>query len=113
LITNGTISGVPDGFDLTTNEILPWELENIQNALEREAIDITNHAIDEAANDHIPLVKLLEAILVGRPTSKDLPGNQFGRVPGINFEHVLDDGRWYRVKAAWDKGYIVITTHTF
>lgn len=102
-----------DGFDLTTDEILPWELENIQSALEYEAIDITDHAVDEAANDGISITKLLEAILVGRPISKDPPGSRFGRVPGINFEHVLDDGRWYRVKVAWDKGYIVITTHTF
>jgi hypothetical protein len=101
-----------NGFDFTTDEILDWELEMIHRALLEQRILIENHAADEARNDKIKLVEVLQAILVGTATLKDLPGNTLGRVPGVNFEHRLDDGRWIRVKVGWLSGYAVITTHT-
>ncbi len=101
-----------NSFDFTTDEILDWELEMIHQALLEQHIRIENHAADEARNDNIKLVEVLQTILVGTATIKDLPGNALGRVPGVNFEYQLDDGRWIRVKVGWLSGYAVITTHT-
>ena len=99
-------------FDFSTTEISRDELSAIHDALVFQEIDISPHAEREAAAENIPLVTLLETILVGRPVSKDLPGNDKKRVPGINFEHQMDDGRWIRVKVAWVDGYFIITVHT-
>jgi hypothetical protein len=101
---------VPDAFDFSTSEILAWELERIHQALLRKQIRIEPHAVTEADNDNIPLVKILEAILVGIPISKDLPNNILNRVPGINFEH-RHETKWFRVKVAFIGQYAVITVH--
>jgi hypothetical protein len=79
---------MPQPFDFTTSEILDWELEN---ALDKQEIGITQHAADAAADDNLTLIQLLEAVLVGRPVSKDLPDNKHLRLPGINFEHQTGD----------------------
>ncbi len=98
-------------FDFSTTEILDWELKNIDNALLREEIGITEHAAFAAKDDGLLLVELLEAILVGTPVSKDLPNNALGRKAGINFEHRIRDKRWIRVKVAWTRGYAIITAY--
>ena len=99
-----------DAFDFTTSEILDWELEKIHNALLREEVGISRHAKDAARDDNISLVQLLESILIGTAVSKDLPNNLLERVPGINYEHQIDD-RWIRVKVAWFEGYVVVTAY--
>ena len=102
---------MPDTFDFTTSDILDWELNLIQNALDRQQIEITDHAFEAAQEDNIPPVALLETILIGVAVSKDLPDNQLQRVPGINFEHCIKDGRWIRVKVAWINNYAIITVY--
>ena len=99
-----------DAFDFTTSKILDWELEKIHNALLREEIRISRHARDAAKDDNISLVQLLETILIGTPVSKDLANNALERIPGINFEHRIDN-RWIRVKVAWFEHYIVVTAY--
>ena len=99
-----------DAFDFTISEILDWELEKIHNALLREEVGISRHAKDAARDDNISLVQLLESILIGTAVSKDLPNNLLERVPGINYEHQIDD-RWIRVKVAWFEGYVVVTAY--
>jgi hypothetical protein len=99
-------------FDFSTPEILQSELDAIHEALIFQELDVTPHAEREAAAEKIPLLALLEAVLVGRPVSKDLPKNNLNRVAGINFEHQMDDKRWIRVKVAWVDGFFVITVHT-
>lgn len=98
-------------FDFSTTEILDWELKNIDNALLREEIRITKHAQLAAQEDNVSFVQLFEAILVGTPVSKDLPDNKLNRIPGINYEHKIKDGRWIRIKVAWLEGYAVITVY--
>lgn len=99
-----------EAFDFSTSEILEWELERIHQALLRKQIRIEPHATVEANHDNIPLVKVLEAILVGIPVSKDLPNNPLKRIPGINYEHQYQAG-WFRVKVAFIGQYAVITVH--
>jgi hypothetical protein len=99
-------------FDLSTIEITRAELNAIHEALVFQEIDITPHAERAANDENIPLVAMLEAVLVGRPVSKDLPANDKNRVPGINFEYEMKDRRWIRVKVAWVDGYFIITVHT-
>jgi hypothetical protein len=103
---------VKNGFDFTTDTILQRELDSIHEALIEQEISMSDHAVEAARQDHIPLVKLLETVLVGIATSKDLPNNALDRVPGINFEYRLEDQRLIRVKVAWFDGYWIITTHT-
>ncbi len=102
---------MPDAFDFTTSYILDWELDLIHNALDRQQIEITDHAFLAAQDDNIPPVALLEAVLIGVAVSKDLPDNQLQRIPGINFEHRIKDGRWIRVKVAWINNYAIITVY--
>jgi hypothetical protein len=99
-------------FDFSTDQILAWELDRIHEALIHQEINLTDHAINAAGDEDIPLVDVLEVILVGVASSKDLPGNAQARLPGINFEHRIQDGRNVRVKVAWLDGYWVITVHT-
>lgn len=101
---------MPEAFDFSTSEILDWEIERIHLALLQKQIRIEPHAVTEADYDNIPLVKVLEAILVGIPVSKDLPNNPLNRVPGINYEH-QHESRWFRVKVAFIGKYAVITVH--
>ena len=98
-------------FDFSTTEILDWELKNIDNALLREEIRITKHAQLAAQEDNVSFVQLFEAILVGTPVSKDLPNNKLNRIPEINLDHKIKDGRWIRIKVAWLEGYAVITVY--
>jgi hypothetical protein len=98
--------------DFSTPDILQSELDGIHEALFQQQIGITEHAEFEADTENIPLVSVFEAILVGTAVGKDLPGNALKRVPGINFEHKMNDGRWIRLKVAWIDNYLVITVHT-
>ncbi len=100
------------GFDESTKEILDWELEAIHTALINKEIDIHPHALKAARDENIPPRELLAAILVGRPSEKDLPNNPYQRFVGINFEHQTDDQRFIRVKVTWVGNYLVITAHT-
>jgi hypothetical protein len=100
-----------DAFIFSTSEIQQWELDKINHALLREEIIITTHARRAARDDRVELIYLLEAVLVGVPVSKDLPDNNLQRVPGINFEHRIKDGRWIRVKVAWIEEYAIITVY--
>ena len=78
-------------FDFTTNEILDWELEMIQNALDKQEIEITQHAADAAEDDNLTLIQLLEAVLVGVPVSKDLPDNELQRLIHLSLLNDLCD----------------------
>ena len=99
-------------FDFSTSDILQSELDGIHEALVRQEIEMTPHAVDEATAEGIPIVAVLETIFVGTAVSKDLPGNANQRVPGINFEYKITDGRWVRTKVAWLNGYLIITVHS-
>lgn len=99
-------------FNFSTPEILQSELDAIHQALMLQEIEISPHAEHEADAENIPLSAMLEAILVGTATSKDLPNNALKRIPGINFERQLDDKRWIRTKVAWFDGLILVTVHT-
>ena len=99
-------------FDYTTSKILKSKLDAIHEALERQQISFSEHAESEARAEKISLVKVLEAILIGTAVGKDLPGNPLKRIPGINFEHKIADGRWIRTKVAWVGKYLIITVHT-
>ncbi len=98
------------GFDFSTSEILDWELEAIQRALWQQEIDIDDHALQRARERGITAVQLLEAIVFGEATTKDLPNNVLGRVPGVNFEYQLGT-RWIRIKVAYFDSYFVVTVH--
>ena len=100
------------GFDFSTPEIFDWELEAVHQALMRQEIIVTKHAFDAADEENIPYTAILEAVLVGLAVDKDLPHNSLGRKSGINFEHLLDGGRWIRVKVSWNGAYFVVTVHT-
>ena len=99
-------------FDFSTSNILKSELDAIHEALIQQQIGITEHAEFEANTENIPLIDVFETLLVGTATSKDLPGNLKKRVPGINFEHKIADGRRIRLKVAWLDNYLVITVHS-
>ena len=100
------------GFDFGTAEILEWELEAIHKALMQQKIIIAKHAFDAADDEGIAYTAILETLLVGLAVSKDLPHNPLGRKAGMNFEHLLDDRRWIRVKVSWNGQYFVVTVHT-
>jgi hypothetical protein len=99
-------------FDFSTPEIQQLELDRIHEALVEQEIGVTEHAEFEASVENISLLDIFETLLVGTATRKDLPRNPLRRVPGINFEHKIADGRWVRVKVAWIDEYLVITVHT-
>lgn len=54
---------------------------------------------------------VVHVVLNGTAASKDLPGNDLRRTPGINFEGDALSGGRIRVKVAWLHGYAVVTTH--
>jgi hypothetical protein len=98
--------------NFNTPDILQSELDAIHKALMLQEIFISKHAEAEAEAEEIPLVNMLEAVLVGTAVSKDLPNNSQNRVPGINFEYKIADGRHIRTKVSWFNGFWFITVHT-
>jgi hypothetical protein len=99
-------------FNFSIPEILQSELDAIHEALIFQEIQLSEHAAIEADAENIPLVAILETIFVGTAVSKDQPQNPNNRVPGINFEHKISDGRWIRTKVAWINNFLIITVHT-
>lgn len=52
---------------------------------------------------------VFDVVRNGRPISKDLPNNKYGRQPGINFRGTISDGGEALVKVSW-RGYFFIPT---
>lgn len=99
---------VPEGFDLTTPEVLSWEVEAVWRALDEGRILLSAHAANEAALDGLSFSELLDTIAFYDEVSKDLPGNSLRRAPGLDFDRFLNSGG-VRVKVGWRGEYMVIT----
>jgi hypothetical protein len=100
-----------DAFDLTTTDILQWELELVWRAVELGVIELSQHAERAAADDTVPTAALFRVIRQGLPRSKDI-GMTDDRRPGINFEGKLPGRRWIRIKVSWRMRYVIVTVHT-
>lgn len=96
------------GFDLSTADVLDWELEAIWQALDEGRILLSAHAANEAALDGLDYDDLLDTIAFHDEVSKDRPDNALGRAPGLNFDRVVGRGA-LRVKVGWRGAYIIIT----
>lgn len=100
----------PDtGFDLTTEEVLDWEVEAILAALDAGRLPISDHAANEAALDGLLDDDVYDAISFFDRASKDLPGNPLGRAVGISFERDLGRAT-VLVKVGWRRTYYIVVT---
>jgi hypothetical protein len=105
------VSCLEEAFDLTTTEVVRWELELIRAAVVLKVIILSTHAERAAAAESIPELAIWRVIRDGRARSKDLT-TKGGRKLGINFEAKVRGGRWVRVKVSWLVRYVVVTVHT-
>ena len=69
-------------FDFSTNLIFDWELSGIHEALIRQEINLTEHAINAAGDENIQLVDVLEVILVGTPRQQRFTGKRIEPIAG-------------------------------
>lgn len=99
---------MPHGFDLTTDEVLTWEIEAVWQALDEGRVLLSAHAANEAALDALSYAEVMDTLAFYDDVSKDLPGNALGRAPGLNFDRIKDRGG-VRVKVGWRGEYVVIT----
>jgi hypothetical protein len=99
-----------DAFDLTTPEVLQWELELIWKAIDSAQIVLSEHAQRAATDDAIPRDAVWRVIRDGIRRSKDLDPAGHRKI-GINFEGKVRGGRWIRLKVSWWRRYIVATVH--
>jgi hypothetical protein len=104
------VRSLEEAFDITTTNILQWELELVWRAVELRVVLISQHAWQAAKDDSIPIPAIWRIVLDGVTRSKDIvPEDQ--RKIGINFEGKKRGGGWARVKVSWLVGYIVATVH--
>jgi len=100
-----------EAFDLSTPKPLDWEVARIRQEVRKGNYLVSQHAFTRAQQRGINPREIRRVILDGEAVSKDIPGNPHNRKPGINFEGTLDDGRRFRIKVTWHKGYVVVTVH--
>ena len=99
-----------EGFDFTTEEVQPWETEAIWDAIDQGGLRFSVHAREEMGLDALTRADVLDAISFYDEISKDLPDNDLGRAPGLNFDRHLNTVT-IRVKVGWNwnGSYIDIT----
>jgi hypothetical protein len=105
------VTRLAQAFDLTTTEIVQWELELIWRAEELELLALSTHAAEAADDESIPRAAIRRIVRNGIPRSKDATTRD-GRQIGINFEGKLRRTGWIRTKVTWRNEYIVATVHT-
>jgi hypothetical protein len=98
---------VSNGFDLTTDEVLDWELKAVWLAIDQETLIFSRHARQELSLDALTLEDVVDAICFPDEISKDLPGST--RAPGLNFDRHFARVR-IRVKVGWNGGYYIVVT---
>lgn len=99
-----------EAFDITTTDILQWELELVWRAVELGVIILSQHARQAAEDDSLPEAAIWRIVREGVARSKDVvPGDV--RHVGINFEGKNRGGEWVRVKVSWLVRYVVVTVH--
>jgi hypothetical protein len=104
------VTCVEEAFDLTTTDVVVWELELIRKAEELGLVIISPHAAQAAIDDSIPKAAIWRIVREGFPRSKDL-STQDDRQVGINFEGKRRGGRWFRAKVTWRVEYVIATVH--
>ena len=104
------VTCIGEAFDLTTIDVLQWELELIWRALELDLIHMPRHARRAAEDDSVPFPAVWRIIRDGSPRSKDI-SDVDDRQIGINFEGKRRGGGWIRVKVAWLNEYYIATVH--
>lgn len=109
--TAGLPQTLDEAFDLTTDEIEQWELDQIQVALRMDAIQIDRHAQRAALDDGFDIDEIYTVILRGEPIDKDTSTDaDRKREPGINFEGEISGGRTIQLKVTYDRGWYRIAT---
>ncbi len=74
-------------------------------------LKFTQHAVNEADDEMIPLRSIRHVVEHARIRTKDIdPAGK--RSIGINFEGSLPDRRRIRAKVSWERGYFIVTVHT-
>ena len=104
------VKSISDAFDLTTPDVLQWELELIWKAVHLELLVISPHARIAAKDDAIPQAAIRRIVHDGFPRSKDITAEKDRKI-GINFEGKRRGGGWVRAKVTWRDGYTVVTVH--
>jgi hypothetical protein len=104
------VTRLDEAFDLTTSDILQWELELIWTAEERGLLVLSDHAKRAAQDEAIPVVAVHRIVRSGIPRSKDVSRDSRRQV-GINFEGKRRRGGWLQAKVTWHKRYLVATVH--
>jgi hypothetical protein len=99
-----------EAFDVTTTNVLQWELELIWRAVELGVMFLSRHARQAAKDDSIPEPAIWRIVRDGVARSKDVVAGDIRHV-GINFEGKKRGGGWMRVKVSWLLRYIVVTVH--
>jgi hypothetical protein len=104
------VTCLEEAFDLSTSDVLQWELELIWTAEALQLIILSPHARRAADDDTIPAKAVWRVIREGIPRSKDVERNG-GRKVGINFEGKRGRDGWLRTKVTWQRRYVVATVH--
>ena len=101
-----------ESFDFSTEEVLEEEIKAILAALDADALPLSAHARNETWLDGLTLEDLYDVISFYDEVSKDVPDNDLGRAPGLNFVRRLEDGRTALVKVGWNsrRGFYIIVT---
>ncbi len=94
------VRSIEEAFDLTTTDVVQWELELIWRSVELGVLQLSPHARRAAEDDSIPIPAIWRIVREGPARLKDvLPDGQ--RHIGINFEGKRRGGGWLRVKVSW------------
>ena len=101
-----------EAFDLTTSQVLDWEIQLIRRALQERRIRFEVHSLDKLLERNILPQDVSNVLANGQAVSKDIGGSGiFDRRPGINFEGLASNNRQIRVKVSWFQGYVIVTVH--
>ena len=104
------VTRIEDAFDITTTDVLPWELNLIWSSEELGLLALSAHAARAAKDDSIPSGAIRRVVREGIPRSKDVTTDE-NRQIGINFEGKRRGGGWLRAKVTWRDAYVVATVH--
>lgn len=104
------VTRLAQAFDLTTAEIVQWELELIWRAEELDLLAVSAHARQAAKDDSVPMAAIRRVVRDGVPRSKDVTTEERRQI-GVNFEGKRRGGGWLRAKVTWRDEYIVATVH--
>ena len=96
------------GFDLSTTEVLDWEVQAVWEALDSGELRVSVHAQNEINLDALTLDDVYDAISYYDEVSKDLPAER-SRAPGLNFDRFIGRVR-LRVKVGWRGTYYIVIT---